>query len=245
MRVGSCAHRRQRYALLASSFAVVMVLCVTSPVEARAARYIQRAQKCAQELDSSCVIRLLGSRQPKPANAAAHWRLLAGALSRVAEHPRARAAFVAWLKLSPNHQIEKASVPKLVWQDYQAAWLSVRSEKLDLRPRVQRRAYVPEKTTNILPVLPPPPRSARDNARDTILALQSSAAVQSTHLMVGGELSVGLQIKPSIQMAMVGFGAVAARGPATLLAGIGVSARWHPIRSGVHRLGLLAEVGGA
>ncbi|HAN31471.1 MAG TPA: hypothetical protein DCQ06_07720, partial [Myxococcales bacterium] len=33
--------------------------------------------------------------------------------------------------------------------------------------------------------------------------------------------------------------------PATLLAGIGVSARWHPIRSGVHRLGLLAEVGGA
>ncbi len=219
----------------------LLAVLAATPTDARPRRRaapapatpLATARACADRADPACVIATLEGAPPPAAAPAAEraerLRLLAFAYARVGKHRQARASFQRWLALSPTHRLDRGQVPARVWPDYAAALLAHHGGALDLRPRVRR---IPENPAvpmdwRALPTTPPPPRSARDSARDTELVLGPTlgGALVSPGFVAGVDLLVRVRLRGALRM---GFGAVgasvppdAAGGPRGVLAGLG------------------------
>ena len=228
---------------------VALVALLHAPTSATAASPLKEARACAARADSSCVVRLLGTAKPTLAEAPEHWLSLAFAQSRLGRHVEAQAAFRIWLKLSPTHRLDRGQMPARIWPDYVAALLAHHGGALDLEPRVTRtpKPVAVEGSWRDLPVLPPPPRSDRDRARDTELVLGPDVGVPMgiDGLAVSLSLLIRLRVRPALQ---VGLGAIAMSVPARtgtrdVTGVLGVHGEWALMQSGWGRLSVGALAG--
>jgi hypothetical protein len=136
---------------------------------------LARATQCYASGMLGCVVDVLGSAEPTPDEAAEHLRLLAFAYARLDRFAEARAVFARWIALSPSHRVEQSAVPPAVFNAYSAARLDALRDKLDLQPKVGAAA-VPlpaSATAGDLLRVPAPPRSARDDGRDVLVAFDA------------------------------------------------------------------------
>lgn len=127
------------------------------------------AQACYGRSDFACVIAALEKTAfDLPADRAEGLRLLAFAAARMDRHDLARKAFAAWIVLSDQHRLDRASTPPNVYQDYAAALLQAHKAELDLTPQLEHQPQLPAPPAKVedLPHFAPPPRAQRDQARD-------------------------------------------------------------------------------
>lgn len=179
------------------------------------------------------------------------WRLLAFAASRLDQRAAARKAFARWIALAPSHRLERASTPPGIYADYAAALIDALGADLDRTPQLEPRAQVPVPvpTPAEWPRFAPPPRSARDNARDFLFAfgllgsvhLKAAAGSPVDHL--GAQL--GVELEPW-QRWRFGFQFAGLRWVDQFSrARVLVQARsaWAPLVRGIHRLDVVAAGG--
>lgn len=125
------------------------------------------AQACYGAGDLACVLRVLSEGTVAPAQEAEKFRMLAFAAARLDQHEAARRYFGAWLKLSPQNRLERATTTPNVYQDYTAALLAAQSGALDWTPEVENHpALAPLGVTPTdLPGFAPPPRMPSEVAK--------------------------------------------------------------------------------
>lgn len=179
---------------------------------------LRAAALCYGQGNMHCVMATLQAAKlpDKPSDAAEHWRLLAMAAARMDQHTLSRNAFAQWIELDPKrHRLAKSSASPAVYKNYASAWLQVHQDKLDLRPRtLPRPAPLPAAVTQgDLPRFAPPPRSKRDKANDTVMAigvagapLQGASLVGWAGLALGIEQHVGERATFGLRAAVFGRG---------------------------------------
>lgn len=186
-----------------------------------------------------------------PAEQGERWRLLAFAASRLDQRGAARRAFARWIALSPSHRLERASTLPGIYADYAAALIEVLGSDLDRTPQLDHRAQVavPLPAPADWPRFAPPPRSARDNARDFLFAfgllgslhLKAAAGSPADHLgaQLGVELEPWQRWRFGFQFAGLRWVDRFARARVLAQARAG----WAPLVRGPHRLDLIAAAG--
>ena len=151
--------------LACASLCVLALPAVAAKAPPRSA--LAEAQACYGAGDLACVLRVLTGGAVTPAEEAEKCRMLAFAAARLDQHEAARGHFAAWLKLSPQNRLERATTPPNVYQDYTAALLAVQTDALDWTPQVENHAELAPLavTPTDLPGFAPPPRMPSEIAK--------------------------------------------------------------------------------
>jgi hypothetical protein len=180
--------------------------------------------------------------------------LLGWSAARLDRHDLAQRSFAAWIRLSPQHRLERAETPAAVFADYAAALVQTIGPELDRTPRLDARPSltVPPPPPEAWPRFAPPPRSPRDQARDFVFLVGPNAALQAGRATSGlGDhlgAQLGVELEP-LQRWRVGLHfhmlRWSARGEAVARPGAQLRAAWAIWPRGVHRLEVVGGVGAA
>ena len=178
------------------------------------------AQACYGQSNFACVIQTLEHTAfEMTADRAEALRLLAFAAARMDRHDLARKAFAAWIALSDQHRLDRASTPPNVYQDYAAALLQAHKAELDLTPQLEHQPQLPAPPAKVedLPRFPPPARAQRDEARDfgfyfgpaaSLIVLKGSTT--EVYAAPAGQFAIDLDLAPQWRLG-VAAGAVSGK----------------------------------